>query len=152
MSNLLIYSHRRFGWNLMWNSTANGAFRTPWTVLPRVSFFRLCRSFFLLRLLRHTSAGWVDMVVRGSASSSYSIIAGAPNYFEIRGRLPAAPRGWLELRGVAPCAIECPQHAHIHSKVLWQDPCCVLRHAHAHGMISLCTLQTSRLLCAEHDS
>ena len=97
MSNLLIYSHRRFGWNLMWNSTANGAFRTPWTVLPRVSFFRLCRSFFLLRLLRHTSAGWVDMVVRGSASSSYLIIAGAPNYFEIRGRLPAAPRGWLQV-------------------------------------------------------
>ena len=114
MSNLLIYSHRRFGWNLRWDSTANGAFRTPSTVLPRVTFLRFGRSFCRACLFRHTSAGWVELMVRGSASSSYSNLAGAPNYFEIIGRLPAAPRGWLELRGVAPCLIECPQRAHIH--------------------------------------
>ena len=45
-------------------------FLTPSTVLPRVTFLRFFRSFCRACLFRHTSAGWVDMVVRGSASSS----------------------------------------------------------------------------------
>ena len=115
MSNLLIYSHRRFGLNQRWDSTANGAFRKPWTMLPRVTFFRWCHSFCRVCLFRYTSAGWVELVVRAAASSSDSNLARKPNYFEIIGRLPAAPQGWLELRGVAPCSIACPQRVHIHS-------------------------------------
>jgi hypothetical protein len=149
MSNLFIYSHRRFDWNLRWDSTANGAFLAPSTLLPRVTFLRFGRSFRLLRLFRYTSAGWVERVVRDSALSSYSNLAGAPNYVEICGRLPAAPRGWLELRCVDPCAAGCPRRAHIHPGVVWKGPGRVRRHLRAHGKISLCTLQTSRLLCTD---
>ena len=72
-----------------------------------------------------------------------------PDSFEIIGGLLAAPWEWLELYSVAPRATECPLRVHIHYWVIWQGRSCVKCYARAHGMISLCTLQTSRSLCAD---
>ena len=57
----------------------------------------------------------------------------------------------MELYSVAPRATECPLRVHIHYWVTWQGRSCVKCNARAHGMISLCTLQTSRSLCTDPD-
>ena len=52
MSNLLIYSHRRFGWNLMWNSTANGAFSDALDSAAASVFFSFLSLLFPAALIK----------------------------------------------------------------------------------------------------